>query len=241
MKTPAVHTSTIIFLDYFSVGKNLMLINEGVMSKWSDQKQLFCMCHEPLFDFKYLNSQGKNNKSYILPVPFSIIPYMDFPVLVQKCFIKYRHFISSQGLFICSWRFVLWKGGCNEFFSLLLNREDTIFVTFFIGKRLVMVMAPFYAHWAVCKVSNKTIGTLCNIFPLLNRDSQTSKLTLYKLLIQSHLTPPIWNTTCNSNYRKLQVIQNKSLHIIRDYPRGTPFILNVPCTLFILLIVISNK
>jgi hypothetical protein len=39
-------------------------------------------------------------------------------------------------------------------------------------------------------VTNKAAGTLCNIFPLLTRDStlsQTSKITLYKLLIQSLL------------------------------------------------------
>jgi hypothetical protein len=76
-------------------------------------------------------------------------------------------------------------------------------------------------------VSNKAIGTPCNIFPLLNRDStlsQTSKLTLYKLLIPSLLTyaAPVCNTTCNSNYLKLQIVQNKSLSIIGDYPRGTP-------------------
>jgi hypothetical protein len=76
-------------------------------------------------------------------------------------------------------------------------------------------------------VSNKATGTFCNIFPLLNQNStlsQTSTLTLYKLLIRSLLThaAPVCNTTCNSNYLKLQVVQNTSLRIIGDYPRGTP-------------------
>jgi hypothetical protein len=76
-------------------------------------------------------------------------------------------------------------------------------------------------------VTNKAIGTLCNIFPLLTRDStlsQTSKLTLYKLLIRSLLTyaTPVWNTTCNSNYLKLQGFRNKSLRVIGVYTRGTP-------------------
>jgi hypothetical protein len=91
----------------------------------------------------------------------------------------------------------------------------------------------------LCTVSNKATGTLCNIYSLLNRDStltQTSKLTLYKLLIRSLLTyaTPVWNTTCNSNYLKLQVVQNKSLLIIGAYPRElpspistTPLILNL--------------
>jgi hypothetical protein len=76
-------------------------------------------------------------------------------------------------------------------------------------------------------VRNTATGTLCNIFPLLTRDStlsQTSKLTLYKLLIRSLLTyaAPVCNTTCYSNYLKLQVVQNSSLRVIVDYPRGTP-------------------
>jgi hypothetical protein len=57
-------------------------------------------------------------------------------------------------------------------------------------------------------VYNKATGTVCNVFPLLNQDStlsQTSRLTLYKLLIRSLLTQaaPVCNTTCNSNYLKL--------------------------------------
>jgi hypothetical protein len=76
-------------------------------------------------------------------------------------------------------------------------------------------------------VTNKATGNLCNIFPLLTRDStlsQTSKLTLYKLLIRSLLTyaATVCNTTCNSNYLKLQVFKIKSLRVIGDYRRGTP-------------------
>jgi hypothetical protein len=61
-------------------------------------------------------------------------------------------------------------------------------------------------------VTNKATGTLCNIFPLLTRDStlsQTSKLTLYKLLVRSLRTyaslsaiPHVIQTTSNSKSSK---------------------------------------
>jgi hypothetical protein len=76
-------------------------------------------------------------------------------------------------------------------------------------------------------VTNKATGTLCNVFRLLTRHStlsQTSKLTLYKLLILSLLTydAPGSNTTCDSNYLKVQFVQSKSLRVIGACPRGTP-------------------
>jgi hypothetical protein len=76
-------------------------------------------------------------------------------------------------------------------------------------------------------VTNKATSTLCNIFLLLTWHStlsQTSKLTLHKLLIRSLLTyaTPVCNTTCDSNYLKLQVAQNKSLRVIGVYPRENP-------------------
>jgi hypothetical protein len=61
--------------------------------------------------------------------------------------------------------------------------------------------------------------------PPIARDStlsQKTKLTLYKLLILSILTyaAPVWISTCDSNYLKLQDDQNKSLRVISKYPRG---------------------
>jgi len=75
-------------------------------------------------------------------------------------------------------------------------------------------------------VENTATGVFCDIFPLLARDSaltQSSKLTLYKLLIRYILTyaTPVWNFTFSSSYLRLHVIQSKCLRVIGYHPRHT--------------------
>lgn len=72
-------------------------------------------------------------------------------------------------------------------------------------------------------IANRATAVLCNIFTLLAQDSlltKPMKLTLYKLLIWSILTyaTPVYSSTCPFNYLKLQVIQNKHLWVIGNYP-----------------------
>jgi len=75
--------------------------------------------------------------------------------------------------------------------------------------------------------AKKTAVVLCNISPLLTRDStltQPLRLTLYNLLTRSILTSaaPVCSPTCPSNYLKLQIIQSKCLRVIGNYTRRTP-------------------
>lgn len=74
---------------------------------------------------------------------------------------------------------------------------------------------------------NKAIGILVKLFPLLNRKSNLNiknKLLLYKSIIRPVLTyaAPVWSNTCATNYKKLQVVQNKCLRVIGDFSRSTP-------------------
>jgi len=74
---------------------------------------------------------------------------------------------------------------------------------------------------------HKAIGIFLQLFPLLAPDSMLSipnKITLYKLFIHSVLTyaAPVWSNTSSSNYRRLQILQSKCLHVIGNYPRRTP-------------------
>jgi hypothetical protein len=67
-------------------------------------------------------------------------------------------------------------------------------------------------------VANKTTRVFCNIFHLLARDSaltQSSNLTLYKLLTRSILTyaAPVWSS---------KVTQSKCVRVIGNHPRPTP-------------------
>lgn len=83
--------------------------------------------------------------------------------------------------------------------------------------------------------------------PVLNRRSTLSpytKLKIYSTLIRPCITYacPVWSSTCQSNYNKLQVIQNKALktafdtpfytnlhnlHAIIGFPKLKDFILNI--------------
>jgi len=74
---------------------------------------------------------------------------------------------------------------------------------------------------------HKATGILCQLFPLLARDSTLSipnKITLYKLRIRTLLTysAPVWSNTSTSNYRRLQILQSKCLRVIGNFPRHTP-------------------
>jgi len=75
--------------------------------------------------------------------------------------------------------------------------------------------------------SQKALGVLCKLFPLLARDSTlpvTTKLALYKLTIRSILTyaAPVWSSTAPSNLKHLQITQSKCLRVIGNLPKRTP-------------------
>lgn len=78
-----------------------------------------------------------------------------------------------------------------------------------------------------CKqVSQKATASMTTLFPLLNRRSSlsvTNKILLYKSIIRPTLlyASPVWSSTSNANYQKMQVIQNKCLRIAGNYPRCT--------------------
>jgi len=60
---------------------------------------------------------------------------------------------------------------------------------------------------------------------VLRRDSTLShkiKLSLYKLLIRAIITQDasVWSFISDSNYLRLQVVQNKSFRVTGDYPTG---------------------
>ena len=76
-------------------------------------------------------------------------------------------------------------------------------------------------------ICDKAIGVMSNLFPIFNINfklSKHNKLILYTAMIRSILTYacPVWNFTCDSNIKKLQIVQNKCLRIIGNYPRYTP-------------------
>ena len=75
--------------------------------------------------------------------------------------------------------------------------------------------------------SQKALGVLCKLFPLLARDSTlpvTTKLALYKLTIRSILTyaAQVWSSTSTSNLKHLQITQSKCLRVIGNLPKRTP-------------------
>jgi hypothetical protein len=66
--------------------------------------------------------------------------------------------------------------------------------------------------------ANRATGVLRNIFPLLPRDtkrSQKTKTTPCKLIVGSIVTyvVPARASACDSNYLKLQVVENKCLRV----------------------------
>jgi hypothetical protein len=95
------------------------------LSEWCTWWLLW-IWQEALFGFKYFNSQSQDSQCDILPVPLGIVSRVNFPILVQKRFVEYRHFISRQSVISCSWRFVWWKVGSIEFFAFLSNTDVTL-------------------------------------------------------------------------------------------------------------------
>jgi hypothetical protein len=78
-----------------------------------------------------------------------------------------------------------------------------------LGSSLCKLCARLLYTQHLHTVSNKATAVLCNIFPLLARDltlTQAKKLTLYKLLIRSILTPPL-----SAVLRVLPTISNSKL------------------------------
>lgn len=72
------------------------------------------------------------------------------------------------------------------------------------------------------------------LYPLLNKNSKlckTNKRLLYTMIIRPILTyaAPVWSSTCKSNFKKLQVVQNKCIRMIGNIPRFTriPVIHNI--------------
>lgn len=75
-------------------------------------------------------------------------------------------------------------------------------------------------------ISVKAHQTMFRLYPLFNKRSSLSKnnkLLIYKLCIRPILTyaAPVWSKTSRNHYKKLQIVQNKCLRIIGNYPRYT--------------------
>lgn len=66
----------------------------------------------------------------------------------------------------------------------------------------------------------KAMGALNAIFNRKSKLSSISKLRIYTTLIRPCLTyaAPVWSSTCQTNYNKIQVIQNKALKISYNTP-----------------------
>lgn len=85
-------------------------------------------------------------------------------------------------------------------------------------------------NWSqhINKLYLKGTQALNALSPVLNRKSNlspTTKLRIYCTLVRPCITyaSPVWSSTCESNYRKLQTIQNKALKISYN----TPFYINL--------------
>lgn len=78
------------------------------------------------------------------------------------------------------------------------------------------------------KVRTKGLKALNTLSPILNRNSclsSTTKLRIYRTLVRPCLTYacPVWSSTCKTNIKNLQVIQNKAV----KYSFNTPFRTNL--------------
>lgn len=76
---------------------------------------------------------------------------------------------------------------------------------------------------------DKAIGLMQRFFPVFNNKSHLSisnKKLLYYLYIRPVLlyACPVWINACKTNFRKLQITQNKSLRFIGSLPRWTPIL-----------------
>lgn len=73
---------------------------------------------------------------------------------------------------------------------------------------------------------DKGMKCLSGLRPLLNRQSNLSpytKLRIYKSLVRPVITyaAPVWSSTSDTNFSKLQVVQNKALKIAYNTPYYT--------------------
>lgn len=78
----------------------------------------------------------------------------------------------------------------------------------------------------VANVKIKSVAVMIGLNPIFNRHSllsSSTKLRIYTTLIRPCLTYacPAWNTTCPTNHKSLQVIQNKALKIAYNTPFRT--------------------
>ena len=75
-------------------------------------------------------------------------------------------------------------------------------------------------------IKAKGAAAMSTLYPIFNRHSflsPSNKLLLYKTMIRPILTyaAPVWSNTCVTNYKQLQVIQNKCLKISFNTPLYT--------------------
>lgn len=80
----------------------------------------------------------------------------------------------------------------------------------------------------IAKLRVKGAQALGSLSPILNRKSRLSpktKIRLYTTLIRPCITYscPVWSNTCESNYKHLQILQNKAVKIAYN----TPFLTNL--------------
>lgn len=82
-----------------------------------------------------------------------------------------------------------------------------------------------FAH-RVKSIIQKAYAAISMLYPLINKNShvsQNNKLLIYKMCIRPVIlyAAPIWSNTCTSNYKQLQIIQNKCLRMILRAERRT--------------------
>lgn len=75
--------------------------------------------------------------------------------------------------------------------------------------------------------SDKALSLLLKYYPLLNKKSVLSnenKLNIYKIIVRPAMlyASQVWSMTCQTNFSKLQVQQNKFLRLAGKYRKFTP-------------------
>jgi Reverse transcriptase (RNA-dependent DNA polymerase)/Endonuclease-reverse transcriptase len=75
-------------------------------------------------------------------------------------------------------------------------------------------------------ITNKCNNAICLLYPIINRKSKLTsknKLLLYKTILRPLITYgcAAWSPLTKTNFRKLQIIQNKCLKMAFDLPPGT--------------------
>lgn len=77
------------------------------------------------------------------------------------------------------------------------------------------------------EVCNKANQVLCQLYPIFNKYNRLNiknKSLIYKVCIRPILTYacPVWSNISKNNIKTLQVLQNKCLRIVGQFPRWTP-------------------